>query len=247
MAARTFAQVSDPHISRAGDKPHGVDVRANFCRILSEVAQAKVEHLLLTGDLCVSEGDVEIYRWIRAQLESLMLPFSVVPGNHDDAGLLADVFGLGGMFTDGVLHYRLDLFGKRFLFADTSSGSLSRVQLEWMETQCEDGPDDVLLVLHHPPTLAGVPFMDHNYPLENLQETQTRLMATGRSITVLCGHYHVEKTVRLENITVLVCPSTFFQIAEESSELVCDFSRIGWRRVEIDGRNIRSSVKTVRI
>ena len=66
-----IVQITDLHVGREGEETYGVDVRANFRKILQAARQWRPEYLVLSGDLCYRDGDVAIYHWIREQLDEL--------------------------------------------------------------------------------------------------------------------------------------------------------------------------------
>ena len=70
-------QLTDLHLGREGDDSHGVDVRQNFLNLLEKIPAYDADELIITGDLCLNEGDVIVYQWIYEQLEPLGLPVSL--------------------------------------------------------------------------------------------------------------------------------------------------------------------------
>ena len=81
-------QITDLHIDKENEYPFDIDVRKNFKRILRAARQAKVDHLVVSGDLCFDVGEVEIYEWVRDQLDLTRIPYDVIGGNHDDAMMM---------------------------------------------------------------------------------------------------------------------------------------------------------------
>ena len=253
----TIAQISDIHIAPPGENPCGIDVRKNFLKILDRLRQSNAEYIIVTGDLCESDGEREIYRWVKNQLDELSIPYTVIPGNHDDTKMLTEIFteGFTEGFTeassttkhtlDGAVCYSTDLFGIETYFLDTSQDTLPVSSIRWLQRQLSHNGGDVLLCMHHPPAICGVPFMDRKYPLANIDEFQDVLLATQKNISVLCGHYHVDKVVKIRNLTIFICPSTFFQIDQDEEDLKRDFSSIGWRELEIESNTLRILTRTI--
>ena len=85
-------QITDLHIDRAGECPFDIDVRKNFFDILDAVIKEQPDHLIVTGDLCYRDGEDNIYRWIRAQLDGLPFPYEIIAGNHDNSVMMAEAF-----------------------------------------------------------------------------------------------------------------------------------------------------------
>ena len=108
-------QISDIHIDLPEVNPYEIDVRNNFIRVLEETVRLSPDYIVVTGDLCNRGGDIEIYAWIKLQLESTSIPYEVIPGNHDDRQLLDDAFkGVGAISLAGKFaHYVIDEFPVR--------------------------------------------------------------------------------------------------------------------------------------
>ena len=159
--------MTDMHVGLAGEDTYGVDVRANFLATLAAVAAARPDYLVLSGDLCYRDGQVEIYRWLKTQLDACGIPYAVIAGNHDDAGMMAKVFGLSGYAHSQRIYYELLWQGHPVLFLDTAPYDLDTTQLDWLAARLAAAPVARILFIHHPPVLAQVPFMDQQYPLRN--------------------------------------------------------------------------------
>lgn len=237
-------QLTDLHIGREGEETYGVDVRGNFLRALDQIAAIKPDLAVITGDLCFSTGDAGVYAWLRAHLEALAIPFEVIPGNHDDTALLADAFGYGaGALQEGELYFSRAWDHCRALFLDTSAGRMSAAQWAWLEDQCATTQGPVLIFMHHPPVLAGAPFMDLNYPFQQAEEF--RLFQTRLRIPtyIFCGHYHLERTLPAAFGSISITPSCILQISPESEHFQVSDWRPGLRHIIMeDSGAIRTQV-----
>jgi Icc protein len=225
-------QITDSHIGREGEDTHGVDVRANFLRILEYAISHQPDYLVFTGDLCFKSGDESIYQWVKNQLGDLNIPRFFLSGNHDDSHLLAHSLGISHFLKGKEVYYSQKWEDRDLLFLDSSSGWISEKQLNWVETQLEKASGDVLLFIHHPLLLANVPFMDGKYPLQNMRDLQDRLFRYPEPVHVFCGHYHVEKVIQKKNITQYITPSCFFQLHPFQEEFRIDHYRIGLRLID---------------
>lgn len=229
-----IAQITDIHIAPGGAEAHGVHVTANFRRVLEDVSRhGDVTHLVVTGDLCFEEPLLSTMKWVRGELEATGLPFFVIPGNHDDSVVMAQVFDLEHYLQSGELYYDVEAGGLHLIFLDTARGSLSADQLAWLGAVAQLGKLPGLVFMHHPPVDA-VPYMDLNYALEDKAEVAGLLNALPRLQGVFCGHYHTGKTVNLPGgLPVHLTPSTFFQIDDTTPDFRVAGHDIAWRKIAV--------------
>ncbi|MEM1217336.1 MAG: metallophosphoesterase [Bacteroidota bacterium] len=235
-------QLTDLHIGERGEDTFGVDVRANFISILQEIKRNKPDHIVLTGDLCFNTGQLETYQWIYDQMQALGVPYSVIPGNHDDSNQMASVFALQEQLQNGQLYFETFMAGHQAVYLDSGPGVVSEEQLVWLREKVHTGTEPLLVFIHHPPALAGVPFMDINYPLRNHEEVQEILLGTDRKIDLFCGHYHVEKTLSIRNVRIHITPSLFFQMDQQSPTFQVDHHRIGYREIILGTSSLQTKV-----
>ena len=235
-------QITDLHVGRSGENPFGVDVRANFRQVLNAACRTSPFCLVLSGDLCYDDGQAEIYRWIRQQLDQTGIPYEIMSGNHDDPVLLAQAFGREHLLKNKELFFVKELAGRPVIFLDTTPGIVSAAQQTWLKAQLQQIENEALVFMHHPPVEAGVPFMDQRYPLRNRAEVMAILLAHPYGVNVFTGHYHAEKVVRQGNVVVHVTPSCFFQIAQQSPDFQVDHYRIAYRQIDWEDGLMQNAV-----
>ena len=237
-----IVQITDLHVGREGEDTFGVDVRANFLKVLNAVRQKQPHYLVLSGDLCYRDGDTKIYEWIYEQMELLDIPYDIISGNHDDPVMMATVFGRSHLLKEEELYFVKEFNGRPVLFLDTTKGVVSEQQQRWLRGRLQDFNEDALVFMHHPPLEAGVPFMDSRHALRNRSEVQAIFLAHPFNVNIFTGHYHVEKVIRKKNIVVHITPSCYFQIGQESEEFQVDHYRIGLREITWDNGVMMNSV-----
>jgi Icc protein len=186
---------------------------------------------VLSGDLCYRDGESEIYRWIKSQIDDLNIPYEILSGNHDDPVMLAQEFQREDLLKGKELYFIKEFEGRPVLFLDTTTGSLSEEQLSWLQQELRGLKGEALIFMHHPPLEAGVPFMDQRHGLKNKEAVQQILFEHPHNVNIFTGHYHVEKIIRKKNIVVHITPSCFFQIGQQSPEFEVDHYRIGLREI----------------
>ena len=209
--------LSDLHLTPLHEKTKdGFDVNKQFFIILEHLKTIDFAHIIVLGDICYKEAEFEIYDWFFDELEQLNKPFDIIPGNHDNAEMLLKILDQPTVDTyDKHIFYEKQLAGRKCYFLDTSEGILNNSQTEWLKGKFFDSYDDVFVFMHHPPCNASVPFMDSNYSLENRREVKRIFRAQEFNIDIFCGHYHVDKKLKLENTTINICPSPFFTLDDK--------------------------------
>lgn len=226
-----IVQLTDLHVGLPGENTYGVDVRENFRRLLAAIQSQEPDALIISGDLSYSVGLSEIYHWIKSMLDAQGLPYYLIPGNHDDVAKLSEAFGLAPYLQQGELYYQLDL-EEPMLLLDTTTGIVSPRQLAWLRDRLQQLDRELIVFMHHPPLLAGVPYMDDKYALQNWRDVLNIFTAYPHRLNVFCGHYHVHKTVSIHNTNVHLTPSCFFQIDWRSDAFQVHHQRIGYRWIE---------------
>ncbi|MEM8908081.1 MAG: metallophosphoesterase [Bacteroidota bacterium] len=238
-----IAQITDLHIDQKGEFPFDIDVRKNFSRILQAVRDIEPDHLVVSGDLCYKDGEADIYKWIKTRLDLQDIPYSIIPGNHDESVLMADIFQLQHLLNDGELYFAKRIGKTPCLFLDSSRGHHSDRQLKWLKRQLKNSKEDLIIFMHHPPVKAGVPFMDEKYPLQDMEVIQEILFQYPHAVQVFCGHYHVEKTICVQNLVVQITPSCFFQIDQTDPEFKVDHHRIALRIIKKANGALQTTVR----
>lgn len=238
-----IAFVTDLHIGLEGEDTYGIDVRKNFLAVLTAAMASAPDYLVLGGDLCYSHGDEAIYPWIKAQLDNCGIAYHFISGNHDNPAMMANALGRKSAIKEGQLYYCAAMGAHQAIFLDTTNGHIDRNQLVWLKNQLDQASQEVLIFMHHPPVLAGVPFMDNNYPLINHDEILHLLTELAKPVYVFCGHYHVEKTISKKQVSVFITPSCFFQIGQSAPQFEVDHYRPGWRLIDITPGELKTTVR----
>lgn len=241
-----IAFITDLHLGAEGEKPMGVDVRQNFLRALSQLEHIRPNCLVIGGDVCLNTPERAVYAWVRELLDALPLPYYVIPGNHDDSVMMAEAFNKTHDLEAAELYYALPLEGHPALFLDSAKGRFSPKQWAWLRDYLYALRDNnVLIFMHHPPLHADVQFMDAHYAFQQSNEFVELVRELPCHVTVVCGHYHVEKVVQRGNLLTLLSPSTFYQMKQDSTEFVVDNYRVGIREINLTTHGTNSTVHYV--
>lgn len=191
--------ISDPHLYTSGLYGRDTYERLHRCFAHMRAHHADASFILLLGDIA-HNGDAATYTRLASLARELPLPLFALPGNHDDAGLMARMLppfsgaaaeASAGLFVGG----QVTLGEAVFLFVDTSragqaGGGFSQADANRLHS-CLTGERDVFLCMHHPPLRCGVPYMD---AIALSEDTPLlRLLAEAppqRLRMMLCGHVH---------------------------------------------------------
>ncbi len=236
-----IAQISDLHLGQK--KRPDVDVGANLLKVLDDIAGQGVDLIVVSGDLVQEEDDEESCVALRERLDACGPPWRVTPGNHDDRQLLTRVFGLP-LQPSGEIYSHEARGGVDLFFLDSSQSVFSAVQWAWLAKRVRPSRAPFLFV-HHPPVAAGVPAMDRDWPFLEDAEFRSRLLSMKKAMTVFCGHYHTEKTVRLPNLDLYLCPAVNWQYEASDPEIRVGSLRPGWRKIAIEDGRLETGVRWI--
>ena len=187
--------------------------------------------VLISGDLAdhAADGEYEQVRELAARLEA---PLYVLPGNHDDRGVLRRHFDLPGA-GDEPVQYAAEVGPLRLVVLDSKRpgeerGELDADRLGWLEATLAAAPAmPTLLALHHQPLALGIPaFDDFGLPAADRRALGEIVEAHPQVRRIVAGHAHRTVYAELGGRSVLAAPSTYVQsrldFATEEVELSDD-------------------------
>jgi Icc protein len=216
-----IAQISDMHVTPEGRLAYGrVDTAAYLARAVQHLLtlSPRPDAVLATGDL-VDGASAPEYAHLRALLAPLPMPVYLVPGNHDDRGALAAAFPDHRYLPrDGFQHYVLEQYPVRLVVLDTllpgqTGGLMCDARLQWLDARLREAPArPTMVVMHHPPFLTGIAFMD-KHGLANAEAMAEVIQRHPHVERIVCGHLHRPIQRRWAGTVVLTAPSTAHQIS----------------------------------
>lgn len=231
-------QITDIHINKLFELTNQVNVIENFSAILESGMEYRPDLVVLTGDLGHNDLQINVYQWIKEQLQSRGVPYRVIGGNHDDASMMADVFG-DVQGTKLYFTYRVENF--KFLFLDTIDGKVDDEQLEWLKEEIKE--DITAIFMHYPPFLSGIPHMDTKYAMQQRTYFLDVLLGVNQRFRIFTGHYHTERVIEYENVSVYITPSTFVQISDKTLEFTPDHYKPAYRMLDWDDGTFKTWVR----
>jgi 3',5'-cyclic AMP phosphodiesterase CpdA len=210
-----LAQLSDPHV---GAVWAGGDPAAGLAAAVETVLSMPVQPdaVLVSGDLSDNATDAE-YEQVRDLLAPLRAPLYVLPGNHDDRGILRRHFEVPGAAGEPV-QYSADLGPMRLVVVDTTlpgevPGALDAERLARLDGELAAAPGaPTLVAMHHPAFATGVPAWDAlNLPVSDRAAFAEVLGRYPQVQRVLAGHVHRTIAGQIAGRVALTVPSTYVQ------------------------------------
>lgn len=231
-------QITDIHINKLFELTNQVNVIENFSAILESGMEYRPDLVVLTGDLGHNDLQINVYQWIKEQVQSRGVPYRVIGGNHDDASMMVDVFG-DVQGTKLYFTYRFENF--KLLFLDTIHGQVDDEQLEWLKDEIKE--DITAIFMHYPPFLSGIPHMDTKYAMQQRTSFLDVLLGVNQRFRIFTGHYHTERVIEYENVSVYITPSTFVQISDKTLEFIPDHYKPAYRMLDWDDGTFKTWVR----
>ncbi|MFT3825530.1 MAG: PQQ-binding-like beta-propeller repeat protein [Chitinophagaceae bacterium] len=189
-----FAHISDTHIG----SPNG-SAEEDLRRTIKDLnSQPDIAFAIITGDI-TELGTDEQLKLAKQILDSLRLPYYIIPGNHD-AGW-SESGGVSFMRTFGYDKFTFDYNGVRFIgcasgpYVRMSDGHIPRDAVVWMDKVLkETSKDQPLIFCNHYPLTKD---------LDNWYEAIDRLKQHN-TILAICGHGHQNKAYNFEGIPAVM-------------------------------------------
>ena len=230
-----IAHITDLHLDEVFPFNNQVSARKRLDAVLKDIKEENIDHIICTGDIGENEGIPYFFE----QLKSKTL--GVTLGNHDKFDAISKYHGVGA---DDTLKksYSSTLKGYfKFIFLDSSSGTINGKQLEWLKKELIS-TKPIVIFIHHPILGLNVK-VDEIGKLENRNALTNVLTGTPNEIRIYCGHYHMEDTSVHKNITQYITPAVAFQIKKNSGSIEIDTSISGYRIIQMEKSEIFSKVK----
>lgn len=220
--------LSDTHLDRfGGPDADGADGTAALRRLLAELTHLEgLDAVVVTGDVA-DDGSREAY----ARAREILYDYAArrgasvlcTTGNHDDRTAFADVLGTGHVSPDAVFEGAAGeraaastVGGWRLITLDSlvpgkGYGLLAGGQLDWLrEVLATPAAAGTVLAFHHPPMALDVD-VQRALGLQNSAELAATIRGTDVRL-ILCGHFHLQITGRLEQAVVSVTPGVVSRI-----------------------------------
>lgn len=203
-----LVQITDPHLRADGVNPRHDPVRA------LAAAVAAVNRMRPRPDLVVLTGDI-LDRSNRDHgpaveiLSDLRVPLLPLTGNHDDPAAFRAAFGACADYAPDHVSAVVPLAGGAVIALDSNDGrggaGLDPTRLAWLAGALARNAGPVVLALHHPPFLTGIPRLDRAaFAGRDRLETAVR---GSNVVRLLAGHTHRAISADWAGIPASTCPA----------------------------------------
>ena len=207
-----FAFISDTHIG----SPNG-DAEEDLRRTVADInSMHDVAFVVITGDITELGTDAEI-KLAKQILDSLDVPYYIIPGNHDTGWSGSGGLSFTKMFGDEKFH--LNYNGIHFLgcasgpYVRMSDGHVPRHAVNWLTQELKKiSPTEPVIFLNHYPLDNG---LDNWYEVIDLLKQKNTVLA-------LCGHGHNNRLVQAEDIPAVMGRSNLRAKAAEGGYNLVD-------------------------
>lgn len=196
----SFIAVSDVHVKDSG--------HSNLPSLSVHVGSDD-RLLLIAGDL-VNNGGQDGFDIVAAKASAAGLPVRTALGNHDAAS--GGYSAYLDTFQPSVYYFYAG--GVRFIVLDTASGTLGRLQWEWLNAFLAlDGVMETVVMTHFNFFTPGGHAVNEFYDAGELYSLMALLKRYGTR-TVLMGHDHTHAEWRINGVTFVCLP----QFRDEGSD-----------------------------
>lgn len=213
-----LAQITDLHV-RPDNAPLSGRIftrrmTADAIAALNEIAPDLV---ILTGDLTDS-GTPEEYALLRAELDRLVPPYFMIPGNHDMRDPMRAAFPEHSYLpAEGPMNWVVDEHPVRIIGLDSivegqSHGELAPETLSWLAARLSEAARPTIVALHHPPFATGMNGMDGIF-CRNGAALAAIIARHAHVERVIAGHVHRPIATRWAGTTAMIAPAVVHQLA----------------------------------
>jgi 3',5'-cyclic-AMP phosphodiesterase len=228
-----LAQITDCHLKEdPHDTMRGWNTDKSFHLVIELLRSLRPQpdRLLLSGDLS-DDGSVASYQRLLQAVLSLGIPFSWLPGNHDQLDVMSQIL------PTSIKYFVQD--GWQFVLLNSTTagddgGLMAASELAFITDQVvDDGSLHTAIALHHHAININSPWMDDLYPLRNAVVLRNTLESINSCRVVFFGHIHQDFDHTHHHIRYLGCPATADQFLPNSDIHLFDPSLPGLRLTEL--------------
>jgi 3',5'-cyclic-AMP phosphodiesterase len=233
VSPHRILHLSDTHATATGFDADGVDALAALGQILQDCRHLlDLDLVLVSGDIAddgSAEGCARVRDLVGQFAAARGISHVYTTGNHDRRPGFTAALGTGHRDAEdadaGVLLHGLDderaavslVRGLRVITLDSlvpgsGHGVVSRAQLDALAGILHDpAPAGTILALHHPPVYTASAPWTIEAGLRNRDELAATIAGTD-VVAVLCGHFHLQLTGRLDAAMVWATPGVVTRI-----------------------------------
>ena len=213
-----FVHITDPHIVPPPRMLCALDPRARLAAAISDINRHHTDaaFAVFTGDLAYL-GEQGAYEDLRKLLDTLVIPYHLLVGNHDDRTNFKRVFPETPADESGFIQYVIETEAGAFVMVDTMEteapeGVYCDLRFAWLERQLQTlTGHPVYLFLHHPPFDIGIRSLDESR-LPDPDRLAQLIDAHGDVRYLFYGHVHRAVWGSWNGIPTSALPGTNHQV-----------------------------------
>lgn len=217
----TIAQITDLHVTTGHDPLNQLRNEQRLRQVLRSIRELRPRPvaIIATGDLA-EHGEPAEYDALKAIFGEVDIPIYYAVGNHDRRDAFMAAFGGPGAQCDdnGFVQYVIDFDGLRMVICDTleegkHGAGFCEKRAAWLAATLDAAPDrPTIVVLHHPPILSGVKWMDPEPDAPWIKLLADVIRGREQIRLLLCGHVHRAFHGLLAGQVVATAPATSIQV-----------------------------------
>ena len=231
---RKIAYITDIHLDEQFPKNHNVDTRKNWKLLLKDITEKGINEIVIGGDF----GEKSSNKWFFESLNTYKIAISL--GNHDYYNEVVKHYNFENAEKQTELYYSQEKDFYKFIFLDSSSGTISEEQFNWFKKELVS-TKKIILFIHHPVLKVNTE-VDKRYPLINRDRLKIELLNLKNDITIFCGHYHFEDEQTNKNIKQYITPACSFQVEKIPDEIKINNTLFGYRIIELNQKEIKTKL-----
>jgi 3',5'-cyclic-AMP phosphodiesterase len=230
---KKLAFITDIHLNE--DLPVPVNAQAQWQRILADVTERGIKHLVFGGDI----GDSSAYAWFFDTLKNFP-EYTLLVGNHDTPAEAIPRYPHHHVNRQRELYYKFSNETFKYIVLDSSKNSVSTEQLDWLAGQMP-ASKPIILFIHHPVFGVNTP-VDQQFPLHGRQAIQEILQQAMQEVYIFSGHYHLPDEQVHGHIRQYITPAASYQIKKEAQDIEPYADYFAYRIIMLDGVTVSSEV-----
>ena len=237
----TIAQITDLHVTTGHDPLSQLRNAQRLRQVLRSIEELRPRPvaIIASGDLA-DHGEAAEYAEVKSILGETDIPIYFAVGNHDRRTAFMNAFeGPGAQRDDnGFIQYVVDFDGLRMVVCDTleegkHGAGFCEKRAAWLAAALDAEPDTpTIVVLHHPPILSGVKWMDPQPDAPWIAQLADVVRGRAQIRVLLCGHVHRPFHGLLAGQVVATAPATSIQVTLNLSPV--DMHKPDGREILVD-------------
>ncbi len=232
-----IAHITDLHLDESFPFNDQISARKRFDAVLKSIKRENITQIVCTGDIGENDGVQYFFEKIKTK------DISIALGNHDTFNQMSTYYTIGVNHDSKKIYSSIVKTYYKYIYLDSSAGSIDDKQLLWLKEELISSKP-IIIFVHHP--IIGLNLkVDEIGKLENRDQVIAILKTVKNTITIYCGHYHLESTLNEENITQYITPAVSFQIKKDVNTIEIETTVSGYRIIEITKDSITSQVKYI--